>query len=65
MKLSNKKNKALKPKMAKIFDVYKMKGSFEIAKMAGIESTAKSKSVNSITATTTNKGVAIFTPFYR
>ena len=32
-------------------------------KIAGIESTAKSKSVNSITATTTNNGVANFIPF--
>ena len=41
-----------------------MKGSFgAIAKIAGMESTAKIKSVNSITATTTKSGVAIFIPF--
>jgi hypothetical protein len=32
MKLSNKKNNALKPKMAKILDVYRINGSFEMAK---------------------------------
>ncbi|MNY35923.1 hypothetical protein D3C86_1703650 [compost metagenome] len=50
--------------MANILEVYKIIGSSgAIAKMAGIESTANNKSVNSITATTTNKGVAILTPF--
>ena len=46
-----------------MFEVYRIKGSFEIAKIAGIESTANNKSVNSITATTTNKGVASLIPF--
>ena len=36
---------------------------YAMAKIAGMESTAKIKSVNSITATTTNRGVAILTPF--
>ncbi len=64
IKLANKKYKDLRPKMAKIFDEYRIKGSFgAIAKIAGIESTAKSKSVNSTTATTTKRGVATFTPF--
>ncbi|MNR14158.1 hypothetical protein D3C85_1306190 [compost metagenome] len=63
MKFDNKKYNARKPRIANILDVYKMNGSFEIAKIAGIESTANNTSVNSITATTTSKGVAIFTLF--
>lgn len=50
MKLANKKYNDLNPIIAKILEVYNIKGSFEIANIAGIESTAKSKSVNSITA---------------
>ena len=65
MKFAKRKYSALKPKMANILEVYKMKGSSgAIAKIAGIESTANNRSVNSITATTTNKGVAILTPFW-
>ena len=63
MKLSSKKNSARSPKIAKILEEYNINGSFDMAKIAGIESTAKSKSVNSITATTTNNGVATFLPF--
>jgi hypothetical protein len=62
--LASKKYNALNPSMAKMFEVYRIKGSFgAMANMAGIESTAKIRSVNSITATTTSKGVAIFSPF--
>ena len=63
MKFESKKYKDLKPKIAKILEVYSIKGSLDIAKIAGIESTAKITSVNSITATTTKRGVAILTPF--
>ena len=63
IKFDNKKYKERKPRMAKILEVYRINGSFEIAKIAGIESTANKTSVNSITATTTNQGVAIFRPF--
>ena len=64
MKLANRKYKERSPRIAKIFEVYRMNGSSgAMAKMAGMESTAKIKSVNSITVTTTNRGVAIFTPF--
>ncbi|MNQ97484.1 hypothetical protein D3C85_1131380 [compost metagenome] len=64
MKLAKRKYKALKPNMAKMLEVYKINGSSgAIAKIAGMESTAKIKSVNSITATTTNNGVASFIPF--
>src|SRR5690606_11135731 len=52
------------PKIANIFDVYNINGSSGVrAKIAGILSTAKTKSVISITAKATNKGVTIFTPF--
>jgi len=37
--------------------------AYAIAKIAGIESTANSKSVNSITPTTTKRGVATLIPF--
>lgn len=64
MKFDNRKYIDLKPKIAKIFEVYKINGSSgAIEKIAGIESTANNKSVNSITPTTTNNGVASFTPF--
>jgi hypothetical protein len=64
MKFAKRKYKLLNPKIAKMFDIYRINGSSgAIAKMAGMESTAKSKSVNSITATTTKRGVAILTPF--
>ena len=47
-----------------MFDVYRIKGSSgAMAKIAGILSTAKTKSVISITAKATNNGVTIFTPF--
>jgi hypothetical protein len=64
MKLDSKKYIDLKPRIAKIFDVYNIKGSLgAIEKIAGIESTANNKSVNSITPTTTNRGVASLIPF--
>jgi hypothetical protein len=49
--------------MAKILDVYRINGSFEMAKIAGIESTAKSRSVNSITATTIIEVLPFFSIF--
>ena len=45
---SRKKN-VRKPSIAKIFEVYTKKRSVVIPKIAGIESTAKTRSVNSIT----------------
>ena len=64
IKLASKKYKLLKPRIAKILDEYNINGSFgAIAKIAGILSTAKSRSVNSITPTTTNKGVAYLINF--
>ena len=63
MKLSRRKKRALNPSMANMLDVYRINGSLEMAKIAGIESTANSKSVNSMTATTTKRGVASFFPF--
>ena len=42
-----------------------MKGSLVTAKMAGIESTAKIRSVNSTSSSTTNRGVAMRMPFSR
>ena len=59
MKLDRRKYIDRSPSIAKIFDVYKIKGSLgAIEKIAGMESTANNKSVNSITPTTTNRGVA-------
>ena len=59
MEFANKKYMDLNPKMAKIFDVYRITGSFgAIAKMAGMESIAKTKSVVSITTNTKNNFVA-------
>ena len=43
MKLANKKYNDLNPIIAKILEVYNIKGSFGIANIAGMESTAKSK----------------------
>ena len=44
MKLDSKKYIDLKPRIAKIFDVYNIKGSLgAIEKIAGIESTANNK----------------------
>ncbi len=40
-----------------------MKPSVVMAKMAGIESTAKTRSVNSMTTSTSSRGVAMRTPF--
>ena len=49
---------------AKILDEYKMNGSSgATAKIAGILSTAKTKSVTSITIKATKSGVAILIPF--
>ena len=42
-----------------------MKGSLVTAKIAGMESTAKIKSVNSTSSSTTNSGVAIKMPSLR
>ena len=64
MKFAKRKYSERNPKIAKILEVYNIKGSSgAIAKIAGIESTANNKSVNSITPTTTSNGVANFTPF--
>ena len=58
MELASKKYIDLKPRIAKILDMYKIKGSSgAIAKMAGIESIAKIKSVDSTTAKTNNNRV--------
>ena len=47
IKLASRKYKDRKPRIAKIFEVYRMNGSTgAMAKIAGIESTAKIKSVN-------------------
>ena len=64
IKFAKRKYSDRNPKIAKIFDVYRIKGSSgAIAKMAGILSIANNKSVNSTIATTTNKGVATLSPF--
>ena len=51
MKFAKRKYSERNPKIAKILEVYNIKGSSgAIAKIAGIESTANNKSVNSITS---------------
>src|SRR5690606_5782035 len=63
IEFANKKYNERSPKIAKILDVYRIKGSSgAMAKIAGILSTAKTKSVISITAKATKSGVAYFTP---
>ena len=62
IELASKKYNALSPKIANIFDVYSIIGSFDIPKIAGIESIANTKSVSSITAIQASKGVAIVFP---
>ncbi len=57
------KYSARKPKIAKTFDVKMINVSLEIASIAGIESTAKIKSVNSITNNTIKRGVATVRAF--
>ena len=52
------KYRARKPRIAKVFDVKTINGSFVSAKMAGTESTAKMTSVASKKSSATNKGVA-------
>ncbi len=52
-----------RPSTAMMLAVNTMKPSVVTAKMAGIESTAKSTSVNSITTSTSRRGVAMRTPF--
>lgn len=51
--------------MAKTFEVYTIKASLVMARIAGIESTAKIKSVVSMSNRTINKGVAVRFPFSR
>lgn len=57
---ANAKYKERSPRIAKTFEVYTINVSFDIARIAGIESTAKIRSVNSISNNTINKGVAKF-----
>src|SRR5690606_27631616 len=63
MILTNRKNIERKPKTANILEKNTIYGSFVTEKIAGIESTAKIKSVNSITNNTKNRGVMYLTPF--
>ena len=49
--------------MAKMLDVYTIKGSRVMAKMAGMLSSANTTSVVSIITSTANSGVATFFPF--
>ena len=59
IEFANKKYIERKPKIANMFEVYNIKGSSgAIAKIAGIESTAKIKSVDSITTMTKSNRVA-------
>ena len=53
----NEKNKALRPRMAKILLVYIIKGSFVIKKIAGILSTAKITSTHSMKIRAKKRGV--------
>src|SRR5690606_19382056 len=63
IEFANKKYNERSPKIAKILDVYRIKGSSgAMAKIDGILSTAKTKSVISITASATKSGVAYLTP---
>jgi hypothetical protein len=59
MEFARRKYIERSPKIAKIFEVYNITGSFgAIAKMAGMESIAKTKSVVSMTTSTRNNFVA-------
>ncbi len=59
----NKKNKDLRPNIAKILEVYITKLLFEMPMTAGIESNAKTKSIAANNTTTTNKLVYTGFPF--
>ncbi len=54
---TRQKNKALSPKIAKMFELYTIKVLCVIAKMAGILSIANIRSMNSIVINAMNKGV--------
>ena len=58
--LLNKKNKLLSPIIAKILEKKTMYGSLVTEKIAGTLSTAKTRSLNSTTSKTRNKGVINF-----
>jgi hypothetical protein len=58
IEFESRKNSDRNPRMAKIFDEYKIKGSLgAMAKIAGMESTAKSKSEDSTMIRTNNNFV--------
>src|SRR5829696_7775072 len=59
------KKSARKPRIAKMFEVKTMSGSFVTAKIAGTESTAKITSVASRKTRATSSGVAKFLPSIR
>jgi hypothetical protein len=56
------KKRALRPRIAKIFEVKTMKGSLVIAKIAGTLSTAKMMSVNSMKISVRRRGVPMRRP---
>ena len=62
--LDKKKNKFLRPIMAKILELKTIKGSVVILKIAGIESTAKRISENSTTTNAAISEVAINFPLF-
>ncbi len=62
---ASRKNRARRPRMAKMLEVYTMNGSRVIARIAGTESTANMMSVVSITISTGTSAVATRLPFRR
>src|SRR5690606_696162 len=65
MMLTNRKNIDRSPRIAKMLEKNTMYGSLVTAKIAGMESTAKMRSVNSMTNSTRNRGVTYLFAFSR